>query len=271
MLMSATDLTPVERGALFVLMAEGRPLKESSELKEVHGLALKASHRSKLQRLGLIHTTKDPFFTHSLSEKGWQWLKKETSAPKPKGTMGMGALYAVLHGLRRHTERNGFRLEDVFGKTAPTGSEGATEPIGDSAIVKENENASAREGLSRQHMHEAAWSEADEALGQALQDIPVFTKAIEALQQASPADLDRLVKRTSAAGKLVMQSVRHAGRKRELELVIEPGIETAFDPALHRSEDAPHPGDRVRIRKPPVMQGPANARIVIIPGEVDPI
>jgi hypothetical protein len=268
--MPATDLTPVERGALFVLMAEGRPLKENSELKEVHGLALKASHRSKLQRLGLIHTTKDPFFTHSLSEKGWHWLMEETAAPKPKGIMGMGALYAVLHGLRRHTERSGLRLEDVFGKTAQGSSNGATEPAGAATNVKEKENASAR-GRSRQHIHEAAWSEADEALGQALQDIPVFTNAIVALQQASPADLDRLVKRTSAAGKLVMQSVRHAGRKRELELVMEPGTETAFDPALHRSDDAPQPGDRVRIRKPPVLRGPADARIVIIPGEVDPI
>lgn len=268
--MPATDLTPVERGALFVLMAEGRPLKENSELKEVYGLALKASHRSKLQRLGLIHTIKDPFFTHSLSEKGWQWLKEETAAPKPKGIMGMGALYAVLHGLRRHAERNGLRLEDVFGKTAPD-SEGATEPVGASANVKESENATAREGLSRQHVHEAAWGEADEALSQALQDIPVFTKAIEALQQASPSDLDGLVKRTSAAGKLVMQSVRHAGRKRELELVMEPGTEAVFDPTLHRSDDVLQPGDRIRIRKPPVMRGSANARIVIIPGEVDPI
>src|SRR5205807_2141384 len=65
-------------------------------------------------------------------------------------------------------------------------------------------------------------------------------------------DVDRLVKRTSTAGKLVMQSLRHAGRKRELDLAMEPGTETTFDPALHRSDDAPQPGDRVRIRTPPI-------------------
>jgi hypothetical protein len=245
--MPAPDLTPVERGALFVLMAEGRPLKENSELKGVHGIALTPNHRSKLQRLELLHTTKKPF-THSLSEKGWQWVKEETAAPKPKGQIGMGALYSVLHGLRRHIERHGHSLENVFGTAPPNGPDS-----------------------SRRHMHEAAWSEADEALGQALQDMPVFTKAIEALQQASTADLDGLVKRTSAAAKLVLQSVRHAGRKRELALVMDAGSETAFDPAIHRSDQDPTPGDRVRIRKPPVIRGLANAGVVVLLGEVEPI
>ena len=91
--MPTADLTPVERGALLVLMAEGRALKESSELKGVHGIALKPNHRSKLQRLGLIDTIKNPHFVHSLSEKGWQWARDEIGAPKPKGLMGMGAIY----------------------------------------------------------------------------------------------------------------------------------------------------------------------------------
>lgn len=245
--MPATNLTPVERGALFVLMAEGRPLKEASELKDVHGIALKLNHRMKLQRLGLIHTTKTPF-THSLSEKGWQWAREEIAAPKPKGQMGLGALYSVLGGLRRHIERHGYRLEDVFGPTISNGS-----------------------GRSDPHLHEAAWSEADEALGQALQDMPVFTKAVETLQQAPAADLNNLAKRASAAAKLVLQSVRHAGRKRELALVMEAGSETTFDPVMHRSDDTPRPGDRVRIRKPPVIRGPASARVVVLLGEVEPI
>jgi hypothetical protein len=100
---------------------------------------------------------------HSLSEKGWEWVRHEISVPKPKGLMGMGALYSVLHGVRRHIERHGYRLEDVFSETQPNGSDS-----------------------SRRHMHQAAWSEADEALGQALQDIPILTKAIETLQQAQP-------------------------------------------------------------------------------------
>lgn len=246
--MSVPNLTPVERAVLFVLMAEGRPLSESSELKAVHGIAMTPSHRNKLQRLGLIDTTRTPFFTHTLSAKGWQWVKNETAAPKPKGQMGMGALYSILHGLQRHIERHGYSLEDVFCTTAPNGSDD-----------------------SQRHIHEAAWSEADEALGQALQDMPVLTKAVDALQQASPANFDGLIKRTSAAAKLVLQSVRHAGRKRELALAMDADTETTFDPAMHRSDDTPHPGDRVRIRKPPVIRGPVNARVVVLLGEVEPI
>jgi len=120
-------------------------------------------------------------------------------------------------------------------------------------------------------MQDAAWSEADEALGQALQDIPILTKAIDALQKASTKELSNLVKRTSGAAKLVLQSVRHAGRKRELSLATETGSETSFDPVMHRSDDTPQPGDRVRVRKPPVIRGSANARVVVLLGEVEPV
>jgi hypothetical protein len=246
--MSAIDLTPIERGALLALMAAGRPLKESSELKGVHGIALKENHRKKLQNLGLIDTVKKPHLVHTLSKKGWQWAREEIAAPAPKGTMGMGALYAVLGGLRRYTERQGCQLEDVFVKAEMNGADRA-----------------------RQHIQEAAWSEADEALGQALQDIPIFTKAIEALQQAASKDLNGLVKRTSGAAKLVLQSVKHAGRKRELSVATEADTETTFDPVLHRSDDDPQPGDRVRVRKPPIVRGPANARVVVLLGEVEPV
>jgi hypothetical protein len=246
--MTAIDLTPVERGALLALMAAGRPLKENSELRAIHGIALKENHRKKLQSLGLIDTVKKPVLVHSLSKKGWQWAREEIAASTPKGTMGMGALYAVLGGLRRYIERQGCQLEDVFVKAETNGVDRA-----------------------RQHLQEAAWSEADEALGQALQDIPIFTKAIEALQQAASKELNGLVKRTSGAAKLVLQSVRHAGRKRELSLATEVGTETTFDPVLHRSDDDPRPGDRVRVRKPPIVRGPASARVVVLLGEVESV
>lgn len=251
--MSAIDLTPVERGALLALMAAGRPLKESSELKGVHGIALSKEHRTKLQSLGLIDTVKKPHLTHALSEKGWQWAREQIAAPPPKGLMGMGALYAVLGGLRRYIEQQGYRLEDVFVKVQPNGRDN-----------------------SRRHIQDAAWSESDEALGQALQDLPVLTRAIDALQQASTKEssakeLSNLIKRTSGAAKLVLQSVRHAGRKRELSLATETGSETTFDPVMHRSDDTPQPGDRVRVRKPPVIRGSANARVVVLLGEVEPV
>jgi hypothetical protein len=197
-------------------------------------------------------------------------VTEELVAPKPNGLMGMGPLYSVLHGLRRHMQRGGYRLENVFDRSKPdeTLTPGETLTRDDTSVPDEMSTA---ERTTRQHMHEAAWSDADEALGQALQDIPVFTRAIEALQHASTSDVDSLVKRTSAAAKLVLQSVRHAGRKRELTLAMEPGTETNFDPALHRSDDTPQPGDRVRIRKAPVIRGPAESKVVVLLGEVDPI
>jgi hypothetical protein len=245
--MAATDLTSVERGALLVLMAAGRPLREASELRGVHGIHLTPSHREKLQSLGFIQTTTRPL-VHALSEKGWQWVWEEAAAPKPKGNIGLNALHAVLQGVRRYVDGRGNRLEEVFGRAPPS-----------------------QPDVGRQHMHEAAWSEADEALGQALQDLPVLTKAIEGLQKSATADVSGPVKRTSAAAKLVMQSVRQAGRKRELALAVEPGSETNFDPAIHRSEDQAQPGDRVRIRKPPVFRGPENNRVVVLLGEVEPV
>ena len=245
--MAAMDLTRVERGVLLVLMAEGRPVKEASELRGIYGIQLTKIHRENLQRLGLIHTKSRPL-THSLSDKGWQWVWEEAATPNPKGLIGLGAVNAILQGVRRYAELRGIQLEEVFGRAA-----------------------SRKADMGRQHMHEAAWSEADEALGQALQDLPVLTKALEALQNAVTAEVNAPVKRMSAAAKLVMQSIRQAGRKRELALAVEAGAETNFDPAIHRSEDEARPGDRVRVRKPPVFRGPENNRVVVLLGEVEPV
>ena len=171
--MPVAKLTPVERGALFVLMANGRPLRESADLKAVYGLALKPSHRTKLQRLGLIETTKKPW-THALSQKGWQWTEEQLSAARPKGQMGMGPLYALLHGLRRHIERHRCTLRDVFSEAGKTTDIAAQDRI---------ENA--------------AWAEADEALAQALQDMSVFNRALNKLHGRP-----KIIRRNSLNGPL---------------------------------------------------------------------
>jgi hypothetical protein len=246
--MPVADLTPVERGALFILMANGRPLRESADLKAVYGLALKPSHRTKLQRLGLIETTKKPFLTHVLSKKGWRWATEQLSAAKPKGQMGMGPLYAILYGLHNHIERHRYTLRDVFSEIRKTT---------DSAVRRDIENA--------------AWAEADEALAQALQDISVFNRAINRLQNATQDHLSELVKRTAAASNLVLQSVRQAARKRELSFATEEGGETTFDPVMHRSDEELEVGTPVRIRKAPIIRGPARFGVVVLMGEVEPV
>src|SRR5260221_5612824 len=100
-------------------MANGRPLRESADLKAVYNLVLKPGHRTKLQRLGLIKTTEKPF-THVLSEKGWQWAEEQLSAARPKGQMGMGPLYALLHGFHKHIEPHRYTLPDVLSEAGKT-------------------------------------------------------------------------------------------------------------------------------------------------------
>jgi hypothetical protein len=246
--MTVAELTPVERGALFVLMATGRPLRESADLKSVYGLALKPSHRTKLQRLGLVETTKKPFFTHSLTQKGWHWAGEQLTASKPKGQMGMGPLYAVLHGLHNHIERHRYTLRELF-----------------SAAGKRPDN------IRRERLENAAWAEADEALAQALQDMSVFNRALNKLQEATRDHLSELSKRTASASNLVLQSLRQAARKRELSFTTEEGGETKFDPVMHRSDQDLEVGTAVRIRKAPVIRGPAELCVVVLRGEVEPI
>jgi hypothetical protein len=245
--MGAAQLTPIERGALFALMAAGRPLKENAELKGVHGIILKVSHRNKLRQLGLIETTTQKPLTHTLSKEGWQWARTEITATKPKGTMGLGPLYSVLSGLHRYIERNHYTLEDIF----------CTNLV--------------RPEAAAGYLREAAWSEADEALGQALQDIPVLTRAFDKLDGASPNDASSLLKRARMAAELVLQSVRQASRKRELSLVVEANGEAAFDPTIHRSDATLEAGERVRVRKAPVVRGSAASRAVVLMGEVEPL
>lgn len=120
-------------------------------------------------------------------------------------------------------------------------------------------------------MQQAAWSDADEALGQALQDIPFFLRALQKLQESAPADLVPLVKRVSGGANLVLQSVRHAGRRRQLSVLTEEGSKAPYDPVIHRSDDPTKPGELVRIRKAPIIRGPVSAGIVVLSGEVEPV
>lgn len=114
--MSTGNLTPFERGALIVLMAEGRPLRDR-DLKGVHGITLAPRHRTRLHCLGLINISAKPL-TYALSQKGWQWASHELSARRPDGEMGAGALYAVLNALDRYLDRHHHTLAHVFGGAA---------------------------------------------------------------------------------------------------------------------------------------------------------
>jgi hypothetical protein len=67
--MEQLRLSPIECGALFILMGEGRPLKERAEISQVHGLTMRKAHRDRLKEHGLIKSSSAPF-VHRLTKKG---------------------------------------------------------------------------------------------------------------------------------------------------------------------------------------------------------
>jgi hypothetical protein len=238
--MKQLALTPVERGVLIILMVFGRPMRQA-EFKTQHGLTVKKSHRCKLSELGLIDVSKD--FSFSLTSAGWAWIKSELSAPRPKGLLGLGPLYAALNALNHLAARLDLPLE------AALGSNGVEHARPAGAVCDSN----------------FAWSDVDEPLARALQDIPVFTASVSRLKDASPT-LEKDIKRIEMSANLVLQSVRLAAAKRQLNQDGKIGTEIAYDPVLFHSDDLVKLGDPVRIRKSAITRGHGKAKVIIQPG-----
>jgi len=234
-------LTPVERGVLIILMSSGRPIRQV-EFKTLHGLTVKKSHRCKLSELGLISVTKR--FSFSLTSAGWAWIKGELFTPPPKGVLGLGPLYAMLNALSRVVSELGLPLEVALGLNSVEW----TKP-------------QIAEGDSK-----FAWSDVDEPLARALQDIPVFTSSLGRLREAASPALEKDIKRIEMAANLVFQSLRLAAAKRQLNLDGQIGSEAAYDPVLFHSDDLVELGDPVRIRKSAITRGHGNAKVIIQPG-----
>ena len=123
-----SELTPTERGVLFALMAAGRPLQESAELRQLYRLGMTATHRKRLGKLGLIATRKSPF-THKLTEAGWQWVTREMQrGDVPNGQLGQGALQAVLRGVDNALSKQSIAPQDFFSGGAHIASTPAPDP-----------------------------------------------------------------------------------------------------------------------------------------------
>jgi hypothetical protein len=108
-------LTLRERAALLVLMAEARALT-NAELKTLAGFPLDGQPRKRLNELGYVTSTLvNRAYEHELTDAGAVRCTDELSGLRPtrSGSAG-GALYTVLAGLRRHLERTGESLPDIF-------------------------------------------------------------------------------------------------------------------------------------------------------------
>jgi hypothetical protein len=238
-------LTPVERGILFILMAQGQPVKQAG-FKSVHGLAVKRSHRQKLEEQGLIEVSKTPF-AFALTKRGWAWLSAETAAQKQKGLLSLGPLHAALSALGQLANRLGLPLEEALAAAEPP-------PDPPPAAIRQPE-----------------WVEVDESLARALQDISVFSAALSRLRESAKGALEQEIRRAELSANLVFQNVKVAARKRGLDLDGAVGAEASFDPVSFYSNEDIATGAPVWIRKSPVTRGQGKKKVIVQPGVAEAI
>ena len=247
------ELTPVERSVLVALMAAGGTLKENAELAGRYGLKMTASHRKTLSGLGLVKTTRSPF-THTLTDEGWAFLASEFPLDVPRDMVKLGGMNALVAGVQRACEANGLSLAGFFaGK--------AGKPAKTKAEKKAPEDAVA----------EAAWSESEEALAMALQDMTAFAARLERQARAAGDDQAQVFKQLSLNAENVLQSVRQAARKRDLDLAFEPGAEAGYDAAMFDCYEEMDDGEAALVVKQPVIKHTApDQSIVVLRGLASP-
>ena len=119
-------------------------------------------------------------------------------------------------------------------------------------------------------IREAAWSEADDALGRALQDTGRLLRSFERLESVVDGEAASHTRRAKGASDLVLQWVRQAARQRTITPLGSVGDSVPYDPVFHDLGDGDAaPGDVVRLVKPPIVRGTDDQRVVLIRGEVE--
>ncbi|MCG3777194.1 MAG: hypothetical protein JW395_4070 [Nitrospira sp.] len=245
-----TKLTPVERGVLLALVAEGQPLREAGDLKARFNINMAASHRKNLKALGLINTTPNPF-THELTDQGWNWAASELTATVPPGMMGLGPLYALLHGIDRALRARSIDLRTFF----------TTE------VVKPSEpQIPDRSTL----ISDAAWSASEVALAYAMQDIPSFQRVLQRFDASSPQKQTTSLRQVELAAESIFQNLRLAASKRSLRLSHVRGAEAIFDPVAFDSDDMLSGGEPIKVAKSPVIKTTQGEPIVVAKGVAEP-
>jgi hypothetical protein len=116
--MSDKDLSPEALQALFLLMAEADEVS-NPDLEKRYGYTLTGKPRTRLNELKLVESRKrGRAYAHTLTDRGWARAKTElgrlelTDVSASKVTVA--AYLAVMHGLRRHLERTGQSISEVF-------------------------------------------------------------------------------------------------------------------------------------------------------------
>jgi hypothetical protein len=119
-------------------------------------------------------------------------------------------------------------------------------------------------------IREAAWADADRALGLALQDMGRLARSFERLESAVDGEAADRARHAKAASDFVLQWVWQAADKRSLKALNAVGEQVSYDPALHDVDDEASAGDHVRVVKPPIVRGGSAQQVVVVRGKVEP-
>jgi hypothetical protein len=117
-------------------------------------------------------------------------------------------------------------------------------------------------------IREAAWSDADVALGRALRDMGALDRSFEQLESVVDGEAAERTRRAKNASNFVLQWVQQAANKRSIKALNSVGERVQFDPVYHDLGDDAAPGDYVRVVKPSIVRGDGAQQIVLLRGEV---
>ena len=118
-------------------------------------------------------------------------------------------------------------------------------------------------------IREAAWSDADEALGRALRDWGALDRSFERLESVVDGEAAERTRRAKNASNFVLQWVQQAAYKRSIKALNSVGERVQFDPVYHDLQDDAEPGDYVRVVTPSIVRGDGAQQIVLLRGEVE--
>jgi hypothetical protein len=118
-------------------------------------------------------------------------------------------------------------------------------------------------------IREAAWSDADVALGRALRDMGALDRSFERLESVADGEAADRARRAKNASNFVLQWVQQAAHKRSIKVLNSAGERVQFDPVYHDLGDDAAPGDYVRVVKPSIVRGDGAQQIVLLRAEVE--
>jgi len=113
------------------------------------------------------------------------------------------------------------------------------------------------------------WSEADEALGRALQDMDFLDRSFAKLESGAEGELADRARRAKDASDLILQWVRQAARYRSVAALNKVGDHVPFDPAKHDIDGDAETGSLVRVVRPAVVRGSEPQQVVLVRGEAE--